>query len=197
MKVPAEFAKEFAGFPEVLKKLVQAELRSGNSIVALEHGFPAAPCGASIKLARVVNERRRKSGGGLVFYERNNPDYAGEFTTEQRHFFVLEPPPPPVPPPDMDAIRKSLEPKPDPLLKLAERPAGSGLAHFLVRSGRAKAARQESIPAPAAPASRRAIISTESPVDRMFLLHFIDKRPPHEIQIALEREVMTLNRTCG
>ena len=111
MKVPDQFAKEFATFPAVLQKLVVAELKGGNSIVAIEHGFPAAPCGASIKLSRTVSARRRKSKEGLSFYERNYPTFAGEFTTEQRHFFVLEPPPRPQPEPDMDAIRAEREAK--------------------------------------------------------------------------------------
>jgi hypothetical protein len=109
VKVPEEFAREFAEFPATLRKLVEAELKSGNRIVSIEHGFPAAPCGASIKLARAVNARRRKSGKGLSFYERNDPDYAGEFTTEERHFFVLEPPPPRQPEPDMNSLRAERE----------------------------------------------------------------------------------------
>lgn len=122
MNVPEEFAREFAAFPAALQRLVIAELKSGNAITGIEHGFPAAPCGASIKLTRPVNARRRKSGNGLSFYERNRPDYAGEFTTTERHFFVLEPPLPPAPEPDMDAIRaaaQSGQPAPDEALHAA------------------------------------------------------------------------------
>lgn len=109
MKVPEEFAKEFGTFPAALRKLVEAKLKSGNSITAIAHGFPAAPCGASVKLARAVIARRRKSASGLSFSERNNSDSAGGFTTQERHFFVLEPPLPPEPEPDMNAIRAKRE----------------------------------------------------------------------------------------
>ncbi|HNM71171.1 MAG TPA: hypothetical protein PKG57_16055, partial [Flavobacteriales bacterium] len=107
--------------------LIEAEIAAGNSIAAIEHGFPAAPCGASVMLAKAVQDERRKSAGEVRFYARNNSSYAGEFTTSQRHFFVLEPPLPPPPDPDMDAIRKAHEPKPDVLSQLAQRETGSGL----------------------------------------------------------------------
>jgi hypothetical protein len=109
MDLPKEFTKEFAQFPEVLRHLVEAELAAGNSVTAMEHGFPAAPCGASIRLAGPVTTRPREKTAELAFYDRNNSSYAGEFTDAQRHFFVLEPPRPPEPAPDMDAIRAELE----------------------------------------------------------------------------------------
>ncbi len=104
---PAE-EEEFASFPDPLRALVSAELAAGNAIAALGHGFPAAPCGAYILLARPVDDARRVSTGEISFYDRNGSSYAGEFTDHQRHFFVVEPPRPPEPAPDMDAIRKQL-----------------------------------------------------------------------------------------
>ena len=109
MSIPAEFAKQFATFPECLRRLVEAELADGNAILEICGGFPAAPCGDCLKLARQVAACRRESAGGVKFYERNNSDYFGEFTDQDRHFFVLEPPNPPEPEPDMDAIREELE----------------------------------------------------------------------------------------
>jgi len=109
MSIPAEFAKQFAAFPECLRKLVEAELAEGSSILEVCNGFPAAPCGACLKLAKKVAASRRNCEGGVDFYERNNSDYFGEFTTAERHFFVLEPPNPPEPEPDMNAIREALE----------------------------------------------------------------------------------------
>lgn len=111
MKIPAPFAKELATFPAALRRLVEAELKAGNEIIGIEHGFPAAPCGASVKLARPVGKARRKSAGEVVFYDRNMPNYSGEFTDAKRHFFVLEPPHPPEPEPDMNAIRAAHEAK--------------------------------------------------------------------------------------
>ena len=181
MTLPAEFAREFTTFPAELRKLVEAELKAGNTIVAIEHGFPAAPCGASIRLAQAVQDARRKSVGGVKFYARNSSDYAGEFTTELRHFFVLEPPLPPEPYPDMDAIRKAAEGKPDALTQFAQTRA-AGLAPEIVAQLSAEPA---SVP-------KRALTSTETATGAKRLLHFRDHRPPHEIQFALERNLMTL-----
>ncbi len=79
MTISTDFAREFATFPLELRKLVEAELKAGNAVVAIEHGFPAAPCGASIKLSQAVKAGRRKSVGGVNFYARNNSNYAGEW----------------------------------------------------------------------------------------------------------------------
>ena len=109
MSIPAEFASPFAAFPESLRKLVEAELADGNSIVEICGGFPAAPCGDCLKLAKPVAASRRQSRDDVHFYERNNSNYNGEFTHDKRHFFVLEPPQPEQPEPDMDAIRAEQE----------------------------------------------------------------------------------------
>lgn len=101
--------KIFATFPAFLRTLVEAEVQAGNAVVELSYGYPAAPCGAYIKLARPVSTRPRQSEGELVFYDRNTPSFSGEFSNSDRHFFVLEPPHPPEPPPDMDAIRERLK----------------------------------------------------------------------------------------
>lgn len=111
MKIPAPFAKDLAAFPAALRKLVEAELKAGNAIAELSHGFPAAPCGAYVKLAKPVGPRRRKSAGEVAFHDRNMPDYSGEFTDAKRHFFVLEPPHPREPAPDMNALRAEREAK--------------------------------------------------------------------------------------
>ncbi|MBL0035373.1 MAG: hypothetical protein IPP26_06295 [Flavobacteriales bacterium] len=126
--------------------------------------------------------------GEVVFYARNNSSYAGEFTTEQRHFFVLEPPLPPEPEPDMDAIRKALEPKPDALSQLAQREArpgpevGRSLMQELVAAANT---RPTTTP-------KGALTSVETATSAKRLLHFRDHRPPHAIQFALERDLMTL-----
>ena len=185
MTLPAEFAREFATFPPELRKLVEAELKAGNAVVAIEHGFPAAPCGASIKLAQAVKAERRKSVGGVKFYARNNSDYAGEFTTEPRHFFVLEPPLPPEPYPDMDAIRKASEGKPDALAQFAQTRATGSAPKFIAALLHGRDTEPASPP-------KRALTSKETATGATRLLHFRDHRPPHEIQFALERDLMTL-----
>lgn len=181
------YHQQIAAFPEPLRELIVAELEAGNTIVAVENGFPAAPCGASVKLAKAVQVQRRKSAGELVFYARNNSSYAGEFTTEQRHFFVLEPPLPPEPEPDMDAIRKALEPKPDVLAQFAQREARSGseVGRALLRE-MAAAANDQTASMP-----KGALTTIETDTSAKHLLHFRDHRPPHEVQFALERQLMT------
>lgn len=109
MGIPDEHAKEFAGFPAVLRDLVLAEIAAGNEVAEFSHGHPAAPCGAYIRLARAVTTRPRATTESLSFYDRDGSSYSGEFTDATRHFFVLEPPHTPKPPPDMDAIRAELD----------------------------------------------------------------------------------------
>ena len=188
MTIPDPYRQQLAEFPAPLLALVEAEIQAGNSITAIEHGFPAAPCGASVKLAKAVQDERRRSTDDVKFYARNNSSYAGEFTTEQRHFFVLEPPLPPEPYPDMDTIRRSLEPKPDALTQLAEREARSGPELYRsMMQERVAAENTRPTPTP-----KGALTSVETTTSAKFLLHFNDHRPPHTIQFALERDLMTL-----
>jgi hypothetical protein len=181
MSLTTEQQKGLAHFPAVLRALIEAELTAGNSIVEVGHSFPAPPAGANFKLANKVSTRPRGSGGGLDFYERNSSIYSGEFTDAKRFYFILEPPNPPPPEPDMDAIRKSHEPKSDALARLAERPVGSSV-EITTSTPRLK----ETVKA------RRVLESTETATGVKRVLHFEDKRPPHEVQFALERELMTL-----
>jgi hypothetical protein len=109
MSIPQEWAKEIARFPVVLRELVEAELAAGNGIEEVGHSFPAAPCGAYVKLTREVSTRPRVATPELKFYDRDGSSYSGEFSDLQRHFFVLEPAHPPKPPPDYAAIRAELE----------------------------------------------------------------------------------------
>lgn len=190
ISLTVEQRNELAKFPSALRALVEAELAVGNSIVAVENGFPAAPCGASVKLRKAVKAERRKSVGEIKFYARNNASHAGEFTTEQRHFFVLEPPLPPEPEPDMDAIRKPLEPKPDSIMRVAERRAAFSTENALGKSSSASSNARK--PSTDASKLRRCLISTETATGVKRILHFRDKRPPHEVQFALERELMVL-----
>jgi hypothetical protein len=193
VKIPAQFEKEFATFPAPLRALVEAELATGNAIAAIENGFPAAPCGASIKLAKAVSDANRKSTSEVKFYERNNSSYNAEFTTAERHFFVLEPPLPPTPYPDMDAIRKALEPKPDALSKLAQREAGAGI-QFSPLASRNRSDEKKSSAAHdnIAPRTPPHFTNTGSPTGWTRVLHFADERPPRVVQFELERELMVL-----
>ncbi len=199
MNIPPDQQKELARFPAVLRALVEAELAAGNSILEIGSGHPAPPVGACLKLAKKVSTRARASGNGLSFYERNTSSYSGEFTDATRFYFVLEPPNPPPPDPDMDAIRKAHAPKPDALTRLAQR-----------EPARVRVVAPDKLPSPAAskkfgehtsegrrleatePAATQAEVLAESATGWTRELHFRDKRPPHEVQFTLERELMVL-----
>jgi len=180
MKLAPEHREDFDALPAALRQLLTAELAAGNSIVEVAHCFPAPPAGAYFKLAQKISTCPRASGGGVVFYERNNSSYSGEFTDAKRFYFILEPPNPPPPYPDMDAIRQAAQGRPDALTQLAQRETGSGLAI-------GKALVRKSLAAP-----KRALTATETATGVTRVLHFQDKRPPHEIQFVLERNLMTL-----
>lgn len=186
---------ELAKFPTALRALIDAELAAGNIIEEIGHSHPAPPVGAFVKFTKKVATRVRASGEGLKFYERNSSLYSGEFYDDERFFFVLEPANPPPPYPDMDAIRKAHEPKPDSLTQLAQRSAGSSveitldkLASSTTTPDLKRRERTEEAPE----TQRRVLESTETATGAKRILHFEDKRPPQEVQFALERELMTL-----
>lgn len=194
MHLTAEQQQELARFPVPLRALVEAELAAGNHIEEIGHTHPAPPVGAYIKLTRRVSTCPRASGCGRVFYERHNSSYSGEFTDAARCFFVLEPPHPPPHEPDMDAIRKAHVPEPSLRFQTAHGEAGPsvrvpGRPHPAAEPPHRKAADRE--PAQAAP-PKRALTKTEAPAGWTRLLYFRDKRPPHAVQFALERELMVL-----
>jgi hypothetical protein len=199
MHLTEDQQKQLAQFPAALRALVQAELAAGNSILEIGGGHPAPPVGACLKLAKKVSTRPRASGNGLTFYERNSSLYSGEFTDATRFFFVLEPPNPPPPEPDMDAIRKAHDPQPDAMTRLAQR-----------EPAEVRTVSPDNSPSPAASPKPRGLtvekcreqadeatatqadVLAESATGWTRALHFRDKRPPHEVQFALERELMVL-----
>ena len=181
MTITPEQRMELAKFPVALRSLIEGELAAGNAIVEIGHSFPAPPVGAYIKLANKVSTRARDDGDGFSFYERNSSIYSGEFTDDKRFYFVLEPPNPPPAELDMDAIRKSLEPQPNLAaahVRLASTP----------RTREAAAVKQPQSDGD----STQALSIEESETGATRVLHFKDQRPPHEVQIALEREIRTL-----
>jgi hypothetical protein len=190
MKPTPEQERELSRFPAALRALVEAELAAGNVVVEIGQGrHPAPPVGAYVLFANKVTTRPRISGSGLDFYERNGSSHSGEFTDAQRYFFVLEPPNPPPAELDMDAIRRALEPKSDPLAQRAQRPAGGSLPGTDPEAGADRGSRRaKSRSDSAAPP----FVETESPAGWTRVLYFRDNRPPHEVQFALERELLVL-----
>lgn len=181
---------ELAKFPTALRALIDAELAAGNAIEEIGHSHPAPPVGAFVKFTKKVTTRARASGDGLKFYERNSSLYSGEFYDDERFFFVLEPANPPPPEPDMDAIRKALEPKPDPIVKLAEREAGSYLAKAIEQTY--AVSRPPPSPSQMSAPMLPVFTNTETATGWTRTLNFSDKRPPHLVLFDLERELMVL-----
>ncbi len=181
MTITPEQEMELAKFPTMLRILIEAELASGNTIIEIGHSFPAPPAGVYIKLANKVSTRTRADGDGLSFYERNSSSYSGEFTDAQRFYFVIEPPNPPPAELDMDAIRKSLEPQTN-LSEISLRTSRSPDEH------EASPAKEPNVDSD----SSHALSIEESASGATRVLYFGDKRPPHEVQFAMERELMTL-----
>lgn len=181
MKITPEQETELAKFPVALRTLIETELASGNSIIEIGHSFPAPPAGAYIKLASKVSTRARDDGDGLSFYERNSSSYSGEFTDAKRCYFVLEPPNPPPADLDMDAIRKSLEPQ----TNLPEGDSQTNSSPNERKAYRAKKPKRDWN-------SSQAFSIEESDTGATRVLHFRDKRPPHEVQFALECDLRTL-----
>lgn len=93
----------------------------------------------------------------------------------------------------MDAIRRSLEPRPDPIARLADGEGGVPVAS-LRGDGRGASA---TVPgghddgAHEVRTARAEPVVADSGTSRAFLLRFHDVRPPNEVQALCEREVMT------
>src|ERR1044072_5071196 len=110
MKTTPALDPRLEQFPAVLRKLLEAELKAGNTIVEIASCFPAPPAGAYAKLAKRITTRPREKTAQLDFYDRNSSLYSGEWTDAKRVYFVIEPPGPPPPEVDMDAIREARNP---------------------------------------------------------------------------------------
>lgn len=191
MKLTGEQQKELARFPTELLALVEAELAAGNSICEVGHSHPAPPAGAYFKLARKVSTRARVAGGGLTFRERNSSISSGEFGDASGFFFVVEPADPPPPEVDMDAIRRSLEPRVDSLARLAARRAGEFGIEFRVRES--AGTRREGVNVGGGidedDAVRvKAFVAIEKHAGVRHELRCCDVRRPEQMQEAMERE---------
>ena len=194
MNLTAEQQQELAAFPIALRELIEAELAAGNTVVEISHSHPAPPVGACFILANQVSTRPRATGHGLTFYERNSSSYSGEFTDEKRFYFILEPPNSPPSYPDMDAIRTALSSAPDTVTRHIQPQENHPPEQIAYKSNR----QRSYIPSLQSPNATRCgltVLETATEVTR--LLHFRDSRPPHEIQFALEGDLMVLFTNTG
>lgn len=130
--VPPEWQRDADLLSPPLRKLLEAELAAGNTIIEAGHSHPAAPVGVYFKLANPVSThpRVRNKDGEIRFYERGSSLYNGEFTDAKGFCYILEAPLPPPPYPAMDAIREAANvPRPKPAL-----PTGNAPLDRFVRS---------------------------------------------------------------
>ena len=99
---PESFRREVETLPVPLRTLLEEELAVGNEIVDISHGFPAAPCGACVSLARDIT-----CAPGPDLHARSWPNWnrCRGFTDEKGHFVLIGPPEPEPPQLSMDEIR--------------------------------------------------------------------------------------------
>ncbi len=187
---------ELAKFPEVLRRLVDAELAAGNQIAEVGHSFPAPPVGAYVRLAKKVTTRLRASDETIQFYERHGSAYSGEFTDAQRFYFVLEPPEVY----DMDAIRSSLQPHPHSVQPHPLNPSIPTILSPLPSKSQSDPRREkrdrvrDAVPDPLLTGSPKSdVVSVdESQGSATRSVYFQDRGSPFEVQRKLERTLMTL-----
>lgn len=195
MKLAPEHQADFDAMPPTLRALLEAELAAGNEVVEVGHSHPAPPVGAYFKLARPVTTRPRLSGGGLRFHERNSSLHSGEFTDETRFFWILEAPRPPEPEPDMDAIRRKMEAAEKQahaaLHALAARETSSVVVEGNRRTRTPRSGKMRTAPTRVMSVRRTPEPLPDDATSASHLFHFRDKRPPHEIQAALECTLLT------
>ncbi len=194
-----EQQRELAKFPEVLRRLVDAELAAGNQIMEVGHSFPAPPVGAYVRLAKKVTTRMRSSDEGIDFYERHGSAYSGEFTDSQRFYFVLEPPDPPEVY-DMDAIRSSLQPNPNSTQPDPLHPSSPTIPSPSLSDSQSDPRRERrdgvrdvvpgTLPTGSPNATFVSVNESHGSVARS--VSFQDRRSPFEVQRDSERTLMTL-----
>ncbi len=188
--------EELARFPTYLRALIEAELAAGNTIVELDHCFPAPPAGACVRLSKRVTTHDRATVGELHFFERNCSSYSGEFCDPNRFFFVVEPPDPPPAEVDMDALRNALSREAE--ASEADEVAKASAASTAVEIVPGKVASREL--QDAKQSQRRSMM--QAPMDRHLFeedgdnlcrwLYFWDDRTPTRVQEILERKVLVV-----
>jgi hypothetical protein len=195
VKLAPEHQSDFDAMPSALRGLVEAELVAGNEVLEVGHTHPAPPIGAYFKLARPFVTRERSSGGGLSFYERNSSLHSGEFTDGARIFWILEAPRLPEAVPDIESIRRGKESAEQQtsraLHALAAREAATGMGKRSHRTKTPRLVKHSPTPASVISPNRALEPLTDSATSASRLFHFRDRRPPHEIQAALECAFVT------
>lgn len=176
-----EETRELAAFPQELRKLIDAELAAGNTIVEIGHSFPAPPAGAYVRFASKVSTRAHESDDRLSWRARNSSLSSGEFTDDQRFYFVVEPPLPEgeeieVIPPVADGEEDT-----EPVIVSAA-PQPSGLANVPVPLAQRNHRRQ----ATTAAFSGRVAVE-EIPSGVRFRVSIRDGRSPREIRALFEK----------
>ena len=88
--IASEFVPAVEALPTALRRVLDAELRSGNMIVAVDHGFPAPLVGAVIRLRFLPSPARKAAG--VISCAFPDGDRSAGYRDEHARFFVLGPP---------------------------------------------------------------------------------------------------------
>lgn len=88
--IAPEFLPAVEALPTALRRVLDAELRGGNTIVAVDHGFPAPLVGAVIRLRFLPSPARRAAG--VLSCAFPDGDRSAGYRDEHARFFVLGPP---------------------------------------------------------------------------------------------------------
>jgi hypothetical protein len=88
-KQPQTPAEHVALLPLALRTVVERELAAGNTIADAGSGFPAAPVGLWVKLARPFLTASDEPPPGALYRTRAHWTWPAEFTDPQRHNFVI------------------------------------------------------------------------------------------------------------
>lgn len=192
MQLTPEQKNELARFPAELRAVIEAELAAGNTIEEVGHSHPAPPAGAYFKFTKKVTTHPHAAGKGITFRERNSSISSGEFGDPTGFFFIVEPPGPPPEPIDMDAIRRSLEPKPDALTRFAQRAPRVYERNVRVTASTRGASAPYSSGGDGQRVTADDILAEERETGVRHELFISEEKSPEQMQVALERELMVI-----
>ncbi len=107
--IPAHFAADMARLPPALRAVLEGELAAGNEIAEVLCGFPVAPVGVGIRLARPLSVPVPEGTTGITPCRFPNWDGSSGYSDEPRHSFLFGPRVVPPDPPSMDEIRAAAD----------------------------------------------------------------------------------------
>ncbi|MFO0706355.1 MAG: hypothetical protein U0412_05840 [Nitrospira sp.] len=109
MQIPPHMQADAALLPPALRAVLAAELAAGNEIADVLHGFPVAPVGVGIRMARPLSVPVPAGTIGLAPCRFPNWDGSSGYSDEPGHSFLLGPPVAPPDPPPMEEVRTTAD----------------------------------------------------------------------------------------